>query len=89
MIIVSGKLYIAEGGRQAFLDGSHDAIVAARQAKGCRDFVVAADPVEDSRVNVYEEWESEAELESFRGDGPSDDLSSLIVRAAVRQYEVG
>jgi uncharacterized protein YndB with AHSA1/START domain len=32
------------------------AVVEARRAAGCRDFVVAADPIEPDRVNVYEEW---------------------------------
>jgi len=35
------------------------------------DFVVSADPLEPDRVNVYEQWESDAELEAFRGEGPS------------------
>jgi quinol monooxygenase YgiN len=83
MIIVSGKLYVAAGRRDAFLARSLESIVAARRAPGCLDFVVAADPIEHDRVNVYEEWESESELESFRGEGPGPDLASLIVRAAV------
>ena len=50
-------------------------MVQARRTKGCRDFVVAADPLEPGRVNVHEEWESEAELEAFRGSGPEPDLA--------------
>jgi len=34
-------------------------IEAGRRTAGCRDFMVAADPLEDDRVNVYEEWQSE------------------------------
>lgn len=85
MIIVSGKLYIRSGQRQTFLDCSRAAMVQARRTSGCRDFVVAADPLEPDRVNIYEEWESEPELEAFRGDGPDSGLAYLIERAEVKQ----
>jgi quinol monooxygenase YgiN len=88
MLIVSGSIYVDASGRDAFVDASRDAVVQARRAPGCLDFVVAADPVEPDRVNVYERWESEAELEAFRGDGPGPDLTSDIRRAEVSRYEV-
>jgi quinol monooxygenase YgiN len=55
VIIVSGRIYVSSGSREAFLASSRRAVVAARGASGCRDFVVAADPIEANRVNVYEE----------------------------------
>ena len=88
MIIVSGKLYVRPGARQAVLTSSLEAIAQARSARDCRDFVVAADPIEPDRVNVYEEWESEEALLTFRGDGPDQDLSSSIVRAEVSRHVV-
>ena len=63
-------------------------MVQARRTKGCRDFVVAADPLEPGRVNVHEEWESEAELEAFRGNGPEPDLAVDILRADVARHHV-
>jgi heme-degrading monooxygenase HmoA len=60
-------------------------VEAARQAPGCIDFVVAADPLDGDRVNVFEEWESAAHLQAFRGEGPEDDLASLIARAEVQE----
>jgi quinol monooxygenase YgiN len=88
MIIVSGRLYIRAGKRDAFLAMSREAIGQARQAKGCRDFVVAADPLEADRVNVYEEWDSEEALLAFRGEGPDGRQVSLIVRGDVRRHAV-
>jgi len=88
MIIVSGKIYVGAGTREAFLTRSRTAVVQARRSWGCRDFVVAADPIESNRVNVYEEWESEEALIAFRGDGPGDDLSSSIVKAEVAKHMV-
>jgi len=88
MIIVSGKIYVRPGARHEFLASSLEAVVQARRSRGCRDFVVSADPIEPDRVNVYEEWESEEALLTFRGAGPGEDLSSSIVRADVARHVV-
>jgi quinol monooxygenase YgiN len=88
MIIVSGRIYVRPGARPEFLKSSLEAVAQARQSRGCRDFVVAADPIEPDRVNVYEEWESEEALLTFRGGGPGQDLTSSIVRADVSRHVV-
>jgi quinol monooxygenase YgiN len=88
MIIVSGRIYVTPGRRDAFVTTSRDAVVEARRAPGCLDFVVAADPIDPDRVNVYEQWETEADLEASRGEGPGADLSSEIVRADVSRHHV-
>jgi quinol monooxygenase YgiN len=88
MLIVSGRLYVTPGQREAFLAISHTSMIEARRAPGCRDFVVAADPIEPDRVNVYEEWDSADQLEAFRGDGPGASLAGLIERVAVRRHVV-
>lgn len=88
MIIVAGRIYVRAGSRPSFLTLSAEAVAEARRCSGCRDFVVAADPIEPDRVNVYEEWETEEALLAFRGDGPGPDLSSSIVRAEVSRHVV-
>jgi quinol monooxygenase YgiN len=88
VIIVSGSIHVRTGERDAFLASSRDAVIQARATKGCLDFVVAGDPIEADRVNVYEEWESEAALMAFRGAGPGNDLTSVIVRAGVRRHRI-
>jgi quinol monooxygenase YgiN len=88
MVIVSGTIYVRHGTRETFLAASMEAVAAARGSPGCLDFVVAADPIEPDRVNVYEQWESAAQLEAFRGDGPGGELSSDIVKADVSRHQV-
>lgn len=88
MLIVSGRIYVRPGTRERFLASSAEAVVQARAFRGCRDFVVAADPIEPDRVNVYEEWDSEDALLAFRGAGPDSDLASHIVRAEVARHVV-
>lgn len=78
VVIVSGKIYVRMGTREEFLASSAEAILQARKAPGCRDFVVAADPIESDRVNVYEEWDSEERLLAFRGSGPDESLNSVL-----------
>ncbi len=88
MIIVSGKLHIVPGRRDAFVARSVPSVIAAREAPGCIDFAVSVDPVEPARVNIYEEWESMDAIEASRGSGPEDDLFSLIARADVKERSV-
>ena len=88
MVIVSGTIHVRPGKREAYLAASMEAVAAARSSPGCLDFVVAADPIEPDRINVYEQWESEAQLEAFRGDGPGRDLTSDIVKADVSRHQV-
>jgi quinol monooxygenase YgiN len=88
MIIVSGKLYVAEADRGAYLEGCREVILAARAAPGCHDFHLSADPIELDRINVYEHWDSVEAVEQFRGSGPSSDQVAAIRGAEVRQHEV-
>jgi quinol monooxygenase YgiN len=69
MIIVSGQVYVRPERREAFVAASMESVARARRAAGCLDFVVAADPLEPGRVNIYERWDSEAALTAFRGEG--------------------
>ncbi|MGH8930449.1 MAG: putative quinol monooxygenase [Egibacteraceae bacterium] len=88
MIIVSGALYVDEADRDAYLQGCHEVILAARTSDGCIDFHLAADPIEPDRVNLYEQWESVAAVESFRGSGPSSEQVAAIRHARVFQHQV-
>jgi quinol monooxygenase YgiN len=88
VLIVSGKIFVRSGAREEFLRLSREAIILARAAAGCLDFVVAADPLEPDRVNVYEQWDSEASLLAFRGDSPGGSQFALITGAEVRRHVV-
>ena len=88
MVIVSGKLYVRPGTRAAFVQASLPAVIQARITPGCRDFVVAEDPIEPERINVYEEWDSEEALLRFRDSGPDQDMLFSIVRAEVSQHVI-
>ncbi len=88
MIIVAGHLIIRTGERERFLSASLEPMKVARRTQGCREFVVAADPLIADRVNVFEEWESEELLHAFRESGPEDSMIDLVVNANVREHRV-
>jgi quinol monooxygenase YgiN len=88
VLIVSGSIRVDPAVRDAFVAASLPAVVAARKAPGCLDFVVAGDPIDPGRVNVYERWRSEEELLAFRGDGPSAEMNAAILHADVQRHEI-
>lgn len=63
-------------------------IAAARAADGCLDFHLSADALDEGRINIFEQWESEAAVETFRGSGISDDQQTVIVGAHVEQHQI-
>ena len=86
--IVSGIIRVDEAERDHYLAGCLEVVVAARATEGCIDFHISADPIESDRINVYEQWESVAAVEAFRGSGPSDEQAAAIRDASVWQHEV-
>jgi quinol monooxygenase YgiN len=63
-------------------------IRTAREAPGCEAFVLSPDPLDPGRINVYERWSTDADLERFRGEGPSDEQTSQIRSADVKRYRI-
>ena len=88
VIIVSGWLRVQPSERAAYLDGCRGVVAAARSASGCVDFHLSADPLDEGRINVFEQWESVEAVEEFRGSGPSGEQASAIVGAHVEQHEI-
>ena len=88
MIIVAGHLTVDPAGRDSYLDGCAQVVRLARQAAGCLDFALSPDLVDDGRINVHERWASRAELDAFRGSGPSGEQQDAILDARVEEYDV-
>lgn len=88
MIIVAGWIRVQPGQRAAYLAGCRDATRAARSAPGCVDFHLSADPLDEARINIFEQWESASAVEMFRRSGPSDEQSEEILDAHVEQHEI-
>ena len=73
MVIVAGHITVAPQQRESYLAGCVRVVEQARGAAGCLDFAISADLVDPGRINVFERWESQAAVDTFRGSGPSDE----------------
>lgn len=88
MIIVAGTLHVKPSDRRLYLAGVADVSRLARLAPGCLDFVQAADPLDPTRIIVYERWESDDHLHRFRAaGGPPLELPPLRA-ASVNKYRI-
>ena len=74
--------------RAAFLAANAEVVGLARQATGCLDFVQAADPIDDRRINIFERWDEEDNLLAFRGAGQPATDSPPIQSANVKRYVI-
>ncbi len=63
-------------------------VAQARREPGCLDFAITADLLDPARVNVFERWESQTDVERFRGGGPSGEQRAAILSASVSEYDV-
>lgn len=88
MIIVSGPIHVDAEERDTYVAGCRTLVEQARRAPGCLDFHLSADALDPTRINVYEQWDTVADVEAFRGSGPTDEQGALIRSAAVFQHEV-
>ncbi|HET9254280.1 MAG TPA: antibiotic biosynthesis monooxygenase family protein, partial [Pseudonocardiaceae bacterium] len=88
MIIIAGWLQVDRADRERYVAGCVTVMRQARTSPGCLDFAITADPVEPDRINVYERWESDADLQRFRGEGPDADQAAQIRDASVRKYRI-
>ena len=88
MVIVAGHIIVGREKRDDYLDGCGPVVEQARSAPGCLDFAISADLVDDARINIFERWDSQNAVEAFRGSGPDDVQTEMIVSAAVSEYDV-
>jgi quinol monooxygenase YgiN len=66
MIIISGKLYVEKALRDKRVFDHQEMVRRARRHPGCLDLIIAADPIEEDRINDFEQWESEEVLADWR-----------------------
>src|SRR5688572_28967411 len=88
MVIVAGHVTVEPQQRESYLASCVSVVEQARGTAGCLDFVIAADLIDPGRVNIYERWESQAAVETFRGSGPSDEQGAAMLSASVAEYDV-
>lgn len=88
MLIISGHLEVDPAERDEFIAERVDDIKASRAEDGCIDYALSADPVDPSRVLIFERWESKEHLAAHlqRIMAPSD--TSAAPRTQAKGHEV-
>ena len=88
MVIVAGHIMVDPHQRESYLAGCVGVVEQARRAPGCLDFAITADLLDPGRIDIFERWESQEAVETFRGSGPSDEQGAAMLSASVAEYDV-
>ena len=73
---------------ESYLAGCVRIVEQARRAVGCLDVAICADLVDPGRVNIFERWESQAALETFRSSGPDTEQRPAMLTVSVQEYDI-
>ncbi|WP_066951086.1 putative quinol monooxygenase [Microtetraspora fusca] len=87
-MIIAGYLEVDADQRDAFVAAHHDLVRRARQAPGCLDLAITADPLDPARVNNFERWESREHLNAWREVAAAPDAGIAIKNDYVMEYSV-
>jgi quinol monooxygenase YgiN len=88
MVIVAGHVTVDPEQRESDLAGSMSVIEKARQAAGCLDFAITADLLDPGRVNLFERWESQEAVKTFRRRGPRNKQRAPMLSVSVAEYDI-
>ena len=88
MVIVAGHITVEPQQRESYLAGCVSVVERARGAAGCLDFAITADPIDPGRVNIFERWESQAVLNTARGNAPGFEQAEAMLSVSVADYDV-
>ena len=88
MVIVAGHVTVDHEQRESYLADSISVVEKARQADGCLDFAITADLLDPGRVNLFERWESQEAVKTFRRRGPRNKRRAAMLSVSVAEYDI-
>ncbi|MBE1576305.1 antibiotic biosynthesis monooxygenase [Amycolatopsis roodepoortensis] len=88
MIIVAGYFQIDAADRDKYVKLHEDVISRARKFEGCLDFAITADAVDPERVNLFERWESDEVLNSWRAVANPPEQFTEIKGGDLAKFEI-
>ena len=88
MVIVAGHITVDPEQRESYLAGCMSVVEKARRADGCLDFAITADLLDPGRVNLFERWESQAAVETFRRSAPRNKHGTAMLSVSVAEYDI-
>jgi quinol monooxygenase YgiN len=82
MVIVTGVFECAADERDRFVASRLDRMRSSRAESGCLDYTFSADPLEPTRVLLFERWESQealnAHLAAMAGEPPTPPADTTV-----------
>ena len=88
MVIVAGHITADPEERETYLAGCMSVVETARRADGCLDFAITADLLDPGRVNLFERWESQAAVKTFRRRGLRNKQRAAMLSVSVAEYDI-
>jgi quinol monooxygenase YgiN len=88
MVIVAGHITVDPEQRESYLAGSISVVEKARRADGCLDFAITADLLDPGRLNLFERWESQEAVKTFRRRGPRSKQRAAMLSVSVAEYDI-
>jgi len=92
MVIVEGTIDVDPSGRDEFLAGRRDAVLATRSEPGCIEYAFSADLIDPGRIRIFERWETPEDLDTHLDrlpQQPAPAPGSVEMRGGeIRRYEI-
>ncbi|HEU4779362.1 MAG TPA: antibiotic biosynthesis monooxygenase family protein [Steroidobacteraceae bacterium] len=87
-VIVAGWYTVDPGKRDEVVESCKDMVIRARNAPGCLDFAITADPVNSDRINMFEFWQSEKHLNSWRTVSKGPKKTAPMLKMEVQKHVI-
>lgn len=92
MVIVGGTFELEPTQRDAFLASRRDMMTTSRGEPGCLEYTFAADPIDATRVVLFERWENQAALDAHlvavRANPQPSDTEITPITSSITIYDV-
>lgn len=87
-VIIAGWFTVDPSKRDEVVKAHEDLVKRAWQAPGCLDLAITADPVDPARINNFEFWQSEEDLDSFRAVANPPKAITPILCTEMQKHEI-
>jgi quinol monooxygenase YgiN len=85
MIIVGGTFEVDGDQRDEFIAARHEMMRASRAEAGCIEYTFSADPLDPTRVLLFERWETQDHLDAHLAgmrSGPATSGDTVAAKTA-------
>ena len=87
MVIIAGHVLVDPAERDRCVALFEDLVRRCREADGCIDMAISADPVDPCRIDNLEVWESAEALDRWRDQAHAPDPGVAMDASAMARYD--